>query len=52
MISNKYFQNESNLTNFVFRDGYTLAVVDKTCATGYFSLGHEIAHSFGCMHDK
>ena len=23
----------------------------KSCATGYFSFGHEIAHNFGCHHN-
>ncbi len=31
--------------------GNTVAVVKKSCAVGYFTFGHEIAHSFGCQHD-
>ncbi|XP_023334527.1 mucin-22 isoform X7 [Eurytemora carolleeae] len=31
--------------------GNTVAVVMKSCAVGYFTFGHEIAHSFGCQHD-
>jgi len=31
--------------------GLTVSVVMKSCAVGYFSFGHEIAHGFGCQHD-
>ena len=31
--------------------GNTVAVVMKSCAVGYYTFGHEIAHSFGCQHD-
>ena len=27
--------------------GMNLGVVKKSCATGYYSLGHEIAHMYG-----
>ena len=26
-------------------------VVNYSCATGYFSFGHELGHNFGCAHD-
>lgn len=30
---------------------YAFSVVDRTCATGYYSFAHEIGHNFGCFHD-
>ena len=32
--------------------GYTLGVVGRDCATGYYSTGHEIAHMYGCYHNR
>ena len=32
--------------------GMNLGVVTKSCATGYYSLGHEIAHMYGCEHNR
>ena len=32
--------------------GHTLGVVGRDCATGYYSTGHEIAHMYGCYHNK
>lgn len=26
-------------------------VVSRSCATGYYSFGHELGHNFGCHHD-
>jgi hypothetical protein len=32
--------------------GYTIGVVGRDCATGYFSTGHEMGHMYGCYHNK
>ena len=32
--------------------GINLGVVQKSCATGYYSFGHEIAHMYGCHHNR
>merc|ERR1719228_1678821 len=32
--------------------GETVSVVTKSCALGYFSFGHELAHNFGCYHNR
>ena len=32
--------------------GYTIGVVSRECATGYYSTGHEICHLYGCYHNK
>jgi hypothetical protein len=32
--------------------GETIGVVARSCATGYYSTGHEIGHMFGCYHNK
>ena len=29
-----------------------LGVVKKSCATGYYSFGHEIAHMYGAHHNR
>ena len=29
-----------------------LGVVKRSCATGYFSFGHEIAHMYGATHNR
>ena len=31
--------------------GYTLSVVHKSCALGYFSIGHELGHNMGLHHN-
>ena len=31
--------------------GYTLSVTAKSCATGYYSFGHELGHNFGLAHN-
>jgi hypothetical protein len=33
-------------------DGYTVGVVAKSCALGYYSFGHEIGHGLGLHHDR
>jgi len=33
-------------------DGHTIGTVMKSCALGYFSFGHEIAHGLGLQHDR
>ncbi len=35
-----------------FKDGKTLGVVNKDCVIGRYSFGHEIAHMFGCFHNR
>jgi hypothetical protein len=32
-------------------EGYAFAVVKRTCATGYYSFGHELGHNMGARHD-
>ncbi len=32
--------------------GMTIGVVARSCATGYYSTGHEIGHMYGCSHNK
>ena len=29
----------------------TVSLARKSCALGYFTFGHELAHNFGCGHD-
>jgi hypothetical protein len=36
----------------VFSSGQTLGVVQRSCATGYYSFGHEMAHMYGCYHNR
>ena len=36
----------------MFRTGNTLTAQTKGCALGYFTLGHELGHNFGCLHDR
>ena len=31
--------------------GYTFSVTKKSCATGYYSFGHEIGHNIGAQHN-
>ena len=35
-----------------FKKGNTFGVVDKSCALGQLSFGHEIAHLYGCYHNR
>ena len=35
-----------------FKEGKTMGVVNKDCAIGKYSFGHEIAHMFGCNHNR
>jgi len=30
---------------------YTISVTKKSCATGYYSFGHELGHNFGAKHN-
>ena len=39
-----YFDTIANKIN--------LGVVQKVCATGYYSFGHEIGHMFGAHHNR
>ena len=32
-------------------DDYAFSVVRRSCATGYYSFGHELGHNMGCDHD-
>lgn len=31
---------------------WAFSVVNRECATGYYSFGHELGHNMGCCHDK
>ena len=33
-------------------DSWAFAVVDHSCATGYYSFAHELGHNMGCDHDE
>ena len=37
---------------YLYRTGQTFSIVPKKCATGQYSLAHELAHNFGCTHDR
>ena len=32
-------------------EDYAFSVVSRSCATGYYSFGHELGHNMGCTHD-
>merc|ERR1712112_555471 len=34
-----------------YASGLTVSVTKKSCATGYYSFGHEIGHNFGSNHN-
>ena len=36
---------------YTYSSGLTLSVTMKSCATGYYSFGHELGHNFGCQHN-
>ena len=36
----------------VIASGQTLGVVQRSCATGYYSFAHEIAHMYGAYHNR
>ncbi len=33
-------------------ESYAFSVVNYSCATGYYSFGHELGHNFGSAHDR
>lgn len=35
-----------------YEGGPTFSTVKKSCALGYFTIGHELGHNFGCHHNK
>jgi len=35
-----------------WRTGNTVTAQQKACALGYFTMGHELGHNFGCHHDR
>merc|ERR1719220_2151248 len=38
-------------TNTIW-SGNTLSITQKSCALGYYSFGHELAHNMGARHNK
>ena len=54
LLVNSYSKSNSCGINWFnsFNNGQTIGTVRKTCALGYFSFGHEIAHGFGLAHDR
>ena len=38
-------------STFTYNTGNTVSVTKKSCALGYYSFGHEIAHNLGALHD-
>jgi len=36
----------------VIGNGLTFSVTQKSCATGYYTFGHELAHNFGAYHNR
>ena len=32
--------------------GKAFSVTKRSCATGYYTFGHELGHNFGCSHDQ
>ncbi len=36
----------------VIASGQTFGVVQRSCATGYYSFAHEIAHMYGAHHNR
>jgi hypothetical protein len=34
------------------RKSHMFSVTARSCATGYYSFGHEIGHNMGCQHDR
>lgn len=35
-----------------WRTGNTVTAQQKSCALGYYTMGHELGHNFGCHHDR
>jgi len=35
-----------------WRSGNTVTAQKKSCALGYYTMGHELGHNFGCHHDR
>ncbi len=33
-------------------ESHAFSLVSRTCATGYYSFGHELGHNMGCCHDR
>jgi len=38
-------------SSFTYNTGNTVSVTKKSCALGYYSFGHEIAHNMGALHN-
>ena len=43
-----FFLDQSNPAT---SNAWTVSVTKKSCATGYYSFGHEIGHNFGAHHN-
>ena len=37
---------------YSYENGLSFSVTKKSCAAGYYSFGHELAHNFGCHHNR
>ncbi|MEM9773857.1 MAG: M12 family metallo-peptidase [Chloroflexota bacterium] len=48
LLCGKTYQNQSS--SFAFEQ-YAFSVLHYSCATGYYSFGHEIGHNLGSQHD-
>ena len=37
---------------YSYENGLSFSVTKKSCAAGYYTFGHELAHNFGCRHNR
>jgi len=54
ICNNSQYCGIANLMTVVSHnfENRAFAVVNRGCATGYYSYGHELGHLFGCAHDR